>query len=68
MYEYKTELLETSVKWGFKDSASKKDLKVLDEFIQAKIDDGWELVTYSYMANTFATRSAFAITFKRKKK
>ena len=68
MYEYKTELLETSVKWGFKDSASLKDLKVFDDFIQTKTEEGWELVTYSYMANPFAIRSAFAITFRRKKK
>ncbi len=68
MYEFKTELLESSIKWGLNDSASPKDLEKLDEFLHKKQDEGWELVTYSYMTNAFGVKSAFAITFRRKKK
>ena len=67
MYEYKTELLDSRLKWGFNDSADEKDIKKLDELLNQRAEEGWELVTYSYMTNTFGVKSAFAITFKRKK-
>ena len=66
MYEYKTELLDSRVKWGFNDSADETDIAKLDEFLNRKAKDGWELVTYSYMTNAFGFKSVFAITFKRK--
>ncbi|MBR2241413.1 MAG: DUF4177 domain-containing protein [Clostridia bacterium] len=67
MYEFKTELLKSSLKLGFRDSANEKDLKNLDELIMKRQEEGWELVTYSYMTNSFGSRSFFAITFKRNK-
>ena len=67
MYEYKTELLDSRLKWGFNDSADEKDIEKLDELLNQIAEEGWELVTYSYMTNAFGVKSAFAITFKRKK-
>ena len=67
MYEYKTELLDSRLKWGFNDSADEKDIEKLDELLNQRAEEGWELVTYSYMTNAFGVKSAFAITFKRKK-
>ena len=67
MYEYKTELLDTNVKW-FKDSADEKDITMLDELLNKRAKEGWELVTYSYMINVFGFKSVFSITFKRKLK
>ncbi|MBP1040928.1 DUF4177 domain-containing protein [Vagococcus sp. BWB3-3] len=64
MYEYKSEILETSTKW-IKDSANEKDLKLLDDLINSRAQQGWELVTHAYMPNVVATRSAFLITFKK---
>lgn len=67
MFEYKTELLESGIKWGLNDSADNKDISKLDELLNEKAKEGWELVTYSYMTNTAGFKSVFAITFKRKK-
>ena len=67
MDEYKTELLDSRLKWGFNDSADEKDIEKLDELLNQIAEEGWELVTYSYMTNAFGVKSAFAITFKRKK-
>ena len=67
MFEYKTELLDSRSKWGFNDSADEKDVEKLDEFLNKRASEGWELVTYSYMTNAFGVKSTFAITFRRKK-
>lgn len=66
MWTYKSEVLETSVKW-FKDSASSEDLERLEDLINHRAKEGWELVTHSYMANVLATRSAILITFRKEK-
>ena len=66
MYTYKSEVIDTEVKWGFRDSASAKDIEKLDELINQKAKEGWELVEYSYMANAFGVRSAILITFRKK--
>lgn len=46
--EYKTEILETRVKW-ISDKEDAKDLLALDELINKRASEGWELVKYSYM-------------------
>lgn len=66
MWTYKSEVLETSVKW-FKDSASTEDLGHLDDLINSRAKEGWELVTHSYMPNVIATRSAILVTFRKEK-
>lgn len=66
MFIYKSEILKTSIKW-IKDSASEKDLSNLDELINTRAKEGWELVTYSYMANAFSSRSAILVTFRKLK-
>ena len=67
MYTYKSEVIDTELKWGFRDSASPKDVEKLDELINKKAEEGWELVEYSYMSNAFGFRSAILVTFKKKK-
>ncbi len=49
MYVYKTEILTVSTKW-FSDKANENDTAKLDRFLNEKAADGWELVTYDYMA------------------
>ena len=66
MYTYKSEIIETSVKW-FKDSANEQDTHKLDELINKKVSEGWEFVCHSYMANYGALRSAILVTFRREK-
>ena len=66
MYEYKSELLKTRIKW-VNDSANEKDLADLDELLMKRQEEGWELVNYSYMTNIVGIRSYFVITFRRSK-
>jgi len=66
MFEYKTEVLKTGVKW-FSDKASEADVAVLNDLINERAAEGWELVTYSYMATTMQVRGATLITFRKQK-
>ena len=64
MYIYKTEILTVSTKW-FSDKANESDVAVLDQFITEKVADGWEFVTYNYMATAMQIKGAFIITFRK---
>ncbi|EOH94250.1 DUF4177 domain-containing protein [Enterococcus pallens] len=64
MYEYRSEILITGMKW-VSDKADENDLYELDELINQRAREGWELATYSYMATTLQIRGATLITFKR---
>ena len=66
MYEYKSELLKTGLKL-IKDGASSADVSNLDELINKQAAEGWELVTYVYMAEVFGVRGTFLATFKKQK-
>ena len=66
MWTYRSEVLETSVKW-FKDSANIEDLERLDDLINSRANEGWEFVTHSYMPNVIATRSSILVTFRKEK-
>ncbi len=64
MYIYKSEILTVSTKW-FSDKANANDIAVLDRFINERAADGWELVTYDYMATSMQIKGAFVITFRK---
>lgn len=64
MYTYKTEILTAGVKW-FSDKADANDIAALDRLINEKAADGWELVTYNYMATSVQVKGAFVVTFRK---
>ena len=64
MYTYETEILQGSSKW-FSDKADDKDIALLDELINKRASEGWELVTYDYMATSTQIKGAFVITFRK---
>ena len=66
MYEYKTEVIFTEQKW-FSDKASKSDVEKFNQIITERCADGWELVTYSYMATSVQIRGALLVTYRRAK-
>lgn len=66
MYEYKTEILYTELKWT-SDKASQEDVNRLNDLFNQRAKEGWELVTYSYMATSLQIRGATLITFRREK-
>ncbi len=65
MYKYKSEILRVSVKW-FSDKANEKDIAELDELINKRAAEGWELANYDYMATSTQWAGAFVVTFKKK--
>ena len=65
MYIYKTEILKVSTKF-WSDKANEKDITELDELLNQRYREGWELVTYDYMATSSQIRGAFVITFRRR--
>ena len=64
MYTYKTEILMVGTKW-FSDKADANDIAVLDQLLNERAADGWELVTYDYMATSVQIRGGFVITFRK---
>ena len=66
MHIYKTEILTVSTK-QFSDKANAEDISMLDKLINARASDGWELVTYDYMATSTQIKGAFAVTFRKEK-
>lgn len=64
MYTYKTEILTLGTKF-FSDKADANDAAALDRFINERSADGWELVTYDYMATSLQVKGAFVITFRK---
>lgn len=66
MYTYKTEILTVSTKW-FSDKANEGDIALLDNLLNERAADGWELVTYDYMATTAQIKGAFVVTFRKEK-
>lgn len=65
MYKYKSEIFRVSVKL-FSDKANEKDIAELDELINQRAEEGWELATYDYMATSTQWAGAFVITFRKK--
>ena len=62
---YKTEILTVSTKlWS--DKATDADAHELDELLNRRDAEGWELVTYDYMATSMQLKGAFIITFRSK--
>jgi hypothetical protein len=66
MYDYKTEIIYTGTKW-FSDKASEADVQEFNQLFADRCVDGWELVTYSYMATSVQMKGALLVTFRREK-
>ena len=64
MYTYQTEILTVGTKW-LSDKADARDASVLDELLNRRAAEGWELVTYDYMATSSQIKGAFIITFRK---
>ena len=62
---YKTEILKVGTKF-WSDKANEKDASELDALLNQRESEGWELVTYDYMATSSQIRGAFIITFRKK--
>ena len=66
MFEYKSEILRTGIKW-FSDKANESDVSDFDQVFNKRAEEGWELASYSYMATSLQTRGALLVTFRRQK-
>lgn len=64
MYIYKSEILTVGTKL-FSDKADENDIRMLDQLINERAANGWELVTYDYMATSMQIKGAFVVTFRK---
>ena len=64
MFTYKSEILPVSTKW-LSDKANEEDAAALDELLNRRSAEGWELVTYDYIATSVQVRGAFILTFRK---
>jgi len=62
MFKYESVLLDAS--GSMKSKLGTKDISILDEAINKRADDGWELVTCSYSVAGFAQ---LLLVFKKEK-
>lgn len=62
MFKYESVLLDASS--SIKGKLGSKDISILDEEINKRAADGWELVTHSYSVAGYAQ---FLVTFKKEK-
>lgn len=52
---------------GTEEKSAVADLAILDKRINERAAEGWELVTYDYMATSMQIKGAFVITFRKEK-
>jgi len=64
MFKYYTEILDTSTKW-ISDKPNQADILAINELINKRSEEGWELVTYSYISSFFRLNASILITFKK---
>ena len=67
MYIYKTEILTVGTKW-FSDKADAADIAMLDKLLNERAADGWELVTYDYMATSASHQRVPSLLLSEKKR
>lgn len=66
MYEYKSETLSKGIRW-LKGSATKADASGLDELLNERAAQGWELVSYVYTTEVLNLHATMLVTFRRAK-
>ncbi|MBQ9679318.1 MAG: DUF4177 domain-containing protein [Ruminococcus sp.] len=64
MFTYKTEILMVGTKF-WSDKANVRDAAELDELLNRRAAEGWDLATYDYMATNTQLKGAFIITFRK---
>ncbi len=64
MIRYESEILKVGTKF-WSDKANEEDAAILDELLNRRAAEGWELVNYDYMATSSQVRGAFLVTFKK---
>ena len=64
MYQYKTEIMKVREKM-FTEKIDSADAEALDERLNQRSKERWELVTYDVMMTSQQLRSAFVITFRK---
>ena len=64
MYTYRTEILTVSTKW-FSDKANAADISMLDQLLNERAAEGWELAAYDYMGTSTQFKGAFVVTFRK---
>ena len=58
--------MKVGTKW-FSDKTEACSITMLDQSLNERAAEGWELVTYDYMATSVQIKGAFAITFRKNK-
>ena len=66
MYEYKTEIVSKGIRW-VRGRASETDASGLDELLNERAQEGWELVAYAFTTEVLNLAAAMMITFKKQK-
>ena len=64
MYIYKTEILTVGTKW-FSDKANAADISMLDQLLNERAAEGWELAAYDSMGTSTQIKGAFVVTFRK---
>ena len=66
MYEYRSETLKKGIRW-VKGAATEADASNLDELLNERAAEGWELVAYAYTGELANVSVTMLITFRKAK-
>jgi len=66
MFTYKSEIFTATRNWLL-GRTSETNVRNLDELLNRRTTEGWELVTYAYMPTGFGECSAILVTFRKEK-
>jgi hypothetical protein len=66
MYEYKSETLSKGIRW-VRGAATEGDASKLDELLNKRAEEGWELVTYVYTTELLNVHATMLLTFRKAK-
>ena len=67
MFEYKSEIVKADGLKLFSTKANETDMKILDDVINTRATEGWELATYVYSSSPLEAGARFIVTFKKAK-
>ena len=67
MFEYKSEIVKADGLKLFGTKANETDIKNLDDVINSRAAEGWELANYVYSSSPIEAGGRFIVTFRKAK-
>jgi len=67
MFKFKSEILDTFIKYGVKADVNDVDTSKIDELVNKRTAKGWVFITCSFIVNSIDSHNSLLITFRKEK-